>query len=63
MKKSAPVHGIVIPARRFTGWALLYFLLFFCLPLLALCFALDLGLYYLFKEVYGACYAVMCLFD
>ena len=31
-KKPEPIHGVEIPPRRFTRWAALYFLLFFCLP-------------------------------
>ena len=51
-----------IPRRRFTGWAALYFALFFCLPLLSLAFLLDLGLYLLFDRVFGSCYGLLCAF-
>ena len=61
--KAARIRGVTIPPRRFTPWAALYFILFFCLPLLALCLALDVVLYLVFTRVFDSCYAVLCLFD
>lgn len=61
-KGTDTIHGIVVPRRRFTRWAAIYFLGYFCLPLLALCFLVDLALYFLFTEVFGTCYAVLCWF-
>lgn len=61
--KVARVRGVAIPPRRFTPWAALYFVVFFCLPLLALCLALDVVLYLVFTRVFDSCYAVLCLFD
>ena len=61
-QKPVTIQGVTIPPRRFTPWAALYFLLFFCLPLLGFCFALDLLLYLLFTEALHSCYGVFCLF-
>ncbi len=61
LSKAQTVHGYVVPPRRFTGWAVIYFLLFFCLPLLGLCVLLDFLLYLVFTEIFGVCYAVFCL--
>ena len=62
-KKPEPIHGIIVPRRRFTRWAALYFLLFFCLPVLGLSLALDVVLYLVFTRVFDTCYAVLCLLD
>ncbi len=61
--KAPRIHGIEVPPRRFTGWAALYFLGFFCLPLLTFCFLVDLALYLLFTRYLDSCYAVLCWFD
>ena len=61
--KAVRIRGVAIPPRRFTLWAALYFILFFCLPLLALCLAFDVVLYLVFTRVFDSCYAVLCLFD
>lgn len=61
--KAVQIRGVAIPPRRFTLWAALYFIMFFCLPLLALCLALDVALYLVFTRVFDSCYAVLCLFD
>ncbi len=58
---SRSVQGQVIPRRRFTRWAAWYFLLYFCLPVLALGLVVD-ALLYLFTGVFGRCYALFCLF-
>ncbi len=62
-KQAQPIHGIEIPPRRFTRWAALYFALFFCLPLLVFCLALDILLYLVFTRLFETCYAVLCLFE
>ena len=62
-KKPAPIHGIDIPSRRFTRWAALYFLLFFCLPVLGLGLALDVLLYLVFTRLFDTCYAILCLLE
>ena len=61
LAKPQVIHGHVVPPRRFTVWAVVYFLFFFCLPLLALCLLLDFLLYLVFTEVFGVCYAMFCL--
>lgn len=61
--RSGAVRGVELPARRFTGWALLYFLLFVCLPILTICLAIDLALYLVFRDLFDSCYAVLCLLE
>ncbi|MDH3476570.1 MAG: hypothetical protein OEM59_23060 [Rhodospirillales bacterium] len=63
VKQAEPIHGVVVPPRRFTRWAALYFVLFFCLPFLGLCLLLDVLLYLVFTGIFGRCYAILCLFD
>ncbi len=60
-KKPQAILGTTVPKRRFTGWAVLYFILYFCLPVLGLCFLLDLLFYLLFTRALGSCYALFCL--
>lgn len=57
------IHGLVIPAPRFTRWALVYFIKFVLLPGLALLLALDVALYFAFREWLGRCYGLPCLFS
>lgn len=59
----APINGVIVPPRRFTRWAALYFAAFIRLPILGTAFLLDYALYILFRDVFEACYAVMCLFE
>lgn len=49
-KPETRIRGVVVPRRRFTRWALLYFLLFVCLPLLALALAIDSAFYFLLLD-------------
>jgi hypothetical protein len=56
------ILGHVIPKRRFTRWAAYYFVLYFCLPVLALGLVVDLLLYTVFTRLLGRCYAIFCLF-
>lgn len=56
------VLGHVIPKRRFTRWAAWYFLLYVCLPVLALGALVDALLYFVFTMLLGRCYALFCLF-
>jgi len=56
------VLGQVIPKRRFTRWAAYYFVLYFCLPVVALGIVVDLLLYAVFTGLFGRCYALFCLF-
>lgn len=58
----AAVLGHVIPKRRFTRWAVYYFLLYFCLPVLAVGLLVDVLLYTVFTGLFGRCYALFCLF-
>ena len=62
-KKPVQVRGVTIPHRRFTVWALIYFLLFVGLPVTLIMGGLDLLLYVIFVEGLGvSCYGVQCLF-
>ena len=61
--KAATIRGVRIPPRRYTRWAALYFVLFFVLPILTLCFLIDLLLYTLFTDWLGRCYALLCLLE
>lgn len=56
------VLGHVIPGRRFTRWAAWYFLIWFCLPVLALGALIDALLYLVFTVLLSRCYALLCLF-
>ncbi len=56
------IHGKIVPAPRFTGWALLYFVLYIALPVLAVGLVLDLILFFVFDRFFDSCYAILCLF-
>jgi hypothetical protein len=58
----AGVQGQVVPKRRFTRWAAWYFVLYFCLPVLALGLLVDALLYVVFTGLFDRCYALFCLF-
>ncbi|WP_340115948.1 hypothetical protein [Pelagibius sp. 7325] len=60
--EGATVLGHVIPKRRFTRWAAYYFVLYFCLPVLAVGIVVDLLLYAVFTGLFDRCYALFCLF-
>ncbi|WP_341912924.1 hypothetical protein [Ferrovibrio terrae] len=60
MARPARIHGMVIPAPRFTRWALVYFLKYLLLPGLLVLLALDIALYFVFRDWLGACYGVLC---
>jgi len=51
-----------VPRRRFTAYALLYFLGLVALPVLGLGLALDAALFILFDRLLGSCYGIFCLF-
>ena len=57
------VRGQHIPKRRFTRWALYYFLLYVILPVLATSLALDAVLYFITTRFFDRCYALFCLFQ
>lgn len=59
---SIVIAGQEVPKRRFTRWALLYFLSFVALPVLGLCLALDVAFFFLAKNAGWSCYGVLCLF-
>lgn len=56
------MRGVTVPRRRPIAWGAAYFIAFVVVPILALCFALDVAAYVLFERVFGVCYAVLCLF-
>ncbi len=60
--KSVRIMGRDVPRRRFTGWAAVYIAVFFCVPLLALCAALDAILQVVLEAAFGICYGVWCWF-
>ena len=59
--KASSVSGISLPRRRFTGWAVVYFLVFLGLPILGLALILDVIFYFVFTEIFDSCYGVLCL--
>lgn len=62
-KKPPAIYGITVPRRRFTPWAALYFLCFFCVPVLAVCFLLDFLFYLYFTRLLDSCYGLLCLWQ
>ena len=60
--KAHTVSGATIPRRKFTGWAVLYFFVLVCVPVLLIALALDVLFYFIFQEFFDSCYAVTCLF-
>lgn len=63
LKKPPAIHGITVPRRRFTPWAALYFVCFFCLPVLGLSFLLDFAFYLFFTRTLESCYGLLCLLE
>ena len=63
MTKTIRMMGVEMPRRRFTAWAGLYFLAFFCIPLLAICALLDTALYLVLRAAFGVCWGVPCWFE
>lgn len=63
-KKPVAVRGHVIPARRYTGWALIYVLVFVGLPVTVIGLMFDLVGWAITVKLLGAdCYGIGCLFD
>ncbi|TQV80540.1 hypothetical protein [Denitrobaculum tricleocarpae] len=62
-EKLAEIRGHRIPKRRFTRWALYYFMLYIVLPVLSVSLLADALLYFLFTRFTGHCYALFCLFN
>ena len=61
-RDKAPIRGRHIPKRRFTRWALYYFVIYVCLPVLAVSIAVDALLYAVMTRFFDSCYAFFCLF-
>ncbi len=61
MAKPEPIHGHIIPAPRFTPWAWLYFTAFVAVPILGVALLLDIALFFIFRDVFGRCYGLLCL--
>jgi hypothetical protein len=59
-RKPETVRGVIVPRRRFTIWAALYFTLFICLPVLAIAFAADALLYAAVDKPFGTCLSALC---
>ncbi|MCC6470360.1 MAG: hypothetical protein IT563_18720 [Alphaproteobacteria bacterium] len=59
--RSITVGGHEIPRRRFTRFALWYFLGLVALPILAVGLALDVLLYVVAEHWLKTCYGVLCL--
>lgn len=60
--RSITVAGHEIPRRRFTRYALWYFLGLVALPVLGLGLALDVVMYLIATRWLGMCYGILCLF-
>lgn len=60
-KKIETIMGWSIKPPRLTFGALLVALQYIFLPFLGVLAALDIALYFYFKEVLGSCYGVLCL--
>lgn len=56
------IAGQLVPKRRFTPWALVYFLGLVALPVLGIGLALDVLFYAFTKNAGWSCYGVLCLF-
>ena len=62
-RKPPRIGGVIIPGRRFTLTALIYFVGFVALPVLALGLILDfVGWMFATKVLKASCYGIMCLF-
>jgi hypothetical protein len=62
-RRNQPVMGVVAEGPRFTRWAAIYFFGYVAAPFLSFCLAADIGLYFLFKNVFHRCYGILCLFE
>ena len=61
--RSLVINGLVVPKRRFTPWAAIYFAGLVALPVLLISLALDGMLYLWFVRGFGRCYSIFCLFS
>lgn len=55
------IGGVILPRRRFTGWAALYFVVFVCVPFLGIALLLDVIFYLIFTRLFDSCYGLLCL--
>lgn len=55
------VRGQTLPRRRFTSYALLYFVGLVVVPVFAVALALDGILYWMAGRAIQGCYSVFCL--
>ena len=60
LAKPQPIYGFKLQRRRFTRSAVLYFIVFFCLPFLGFCLALDLIFYLVYARLFDTCYGILC---
>lgn len=56
-------RNIIVPRRRFTIWAAIYFGAFVAVPILALFVGLDYLLYRAAQAGHGPCLSLFCLLD
>ncbi len=56
-------RNIIVPRRRFTIWAAVYFGAFVAAPFLALCVGLDYLLYRAAKAGLVSCLSLFCLME
>ena len=61
--KTPSVSGVSLPRRRFTGWAIVYFLVFLGVPILGLALILDVIFYLIFTKFFDSCYGLLCLLN
>ena len=59
--KTPTVSGVALPRRRFTGWAVLYFLIYLGIPVLGVALVFDIIFYLIFTNFFDSCYGVLCL--
>lgn len=59
--RNREVRGQVLPRRRFTFYALLYFAGLVVAPVLAIALALDAALWLMAGRVIQGCYSIFCL--
>ncbi len=62
-REGTTIRGRHIPRRRFTRWALYYFVIYLVVPVLAIGLAVDVLLYLVMTRVFERCYALFCLFQ
>lgn len=58
---SVKIAGQDVPRRRFTRYAVLYFLGLVVVPVLGAALAFDVLFYLIAKHWFASCYGVLCL--